>query len=160
MSAFWPLDDISKPKTIRNQLLQSLSERRNEVMQSEEAMWWAGMVETEVREMQNVNIPGDPQKVVYSKMHPFWLLMTIAVVATVLWTTSLLYTSGFEKSGPKDTMILLWIRKSGKLLFLGNSLRTCGMYVYMAYPPRKLTHWRAGTRQSWYRVTLLRQWAH
>ena len=100
---------ISKPRPHRSQLLQSVR-RRNEVMQCKEWImahqeWW-GWKGGRCRTWRDV--PSDPQKILYPKMQSYELPMNIALVATLLGSTSLLHTSGLEERMPKGNMILLW----------------------------------------------------
>lgn len=113
ISAFWPLDNISKPKPNRNQLLQSLSGRQNEVMQGEEGAmvgqegwkWKWGRCRMLIL-------------VIFKRLctptWSLWWLMNIAVVASVLWSTTFLYTFGFEEMVSKrnnDPALNLWLKK-------------------------------------------------
>lgn len=74
--------------------------------------------------------------------------MNIAIVATVFWPISLLYTSGFEEGVQHDSALNLWVKgEVVNFLFLGNSLYTMdtgrAVHVYMARP-LELPHRCAG----------------
>lgn len=141
LSVFWPLN-ISKPNPNRNWLLQSLSGRRNEACRVRRE-WWQG---------RNGGDGSDGDaKHEYSWWSPkgcvpqdavLWSPMNIPIVATILWSMTLLFTSSFEARVQHDSVLNLWVQKGKWSISLFwetlSSIQTlcqaCGVHVCMPYP--------------------------
>lgn len=106
------------------------------------------------------DILSDSQEVVYPKMKFFGCLWTLQLwslfcgpyhsyILLVLWR-GCQKAAGFCLKSVNE-------RKSDKVLFLEtlSAMQTpgqaCRGHVFMAHPPRNLSHWCVGTRQSWHK---------